>query len=173
MPDTSPAQPHTVDFVDSVRSLPDHPVASIRVRSVLAVVAGVALVLVALAGVVVTILGADVAGGLLFGCAFLAAMGALLVYTGVRRLMRLGSVVGDRVRLAAPHAFRITDSAIEFPAYLEMDAESWPRVGTTVRVGRRVGMETLVLEHPGRPTRRYPARMLREPPGEIAARVRA
>lgn len=163
-------QSRTVEVAEwARRAVRTQSVGRVRRLAVGAVGVGAFLVVLAVAGCV-TFLATWSQPGMLFGVAFLAVMGSFMIWSGLIRLrVNRGRSAEQRVTFAAPHAFRITGDTLEFPGTVMQVSESWPRTVTTATVESTLGRSTLTLRHPGRRTRRYLAKGLRESPEQVLA----
>lgn len=162
-------EPVVVQLADWVRRVPARPRGAIRRQAGLAMVVAVALVLLVVLSVLGVVLDV-VPRQALVGALLLSVIAVALGWTSRVRLRSLGDGPADEpVSLVAPHAFVIQTDRLRFPAHQGRPAEDWPvaDVAATVRGG------SLVLSADGHRTRRWPARVLAEPPARIVERVRA
>lgn len=136
----------------------------------MAIALGCVLALLAIVAVVLLIVqGPRV--DIIVGSVFIASVGALLIYNGVRRHRGTrGLSPNDTVRFTAPYAFEIDDDALHFPGYLGQPAETWPRATTQAEVN---ASGSLVLAHEGFRRRTYLARVLARPAAETLALIGA
>lgn len=142
------------------------PVGAVRTLGALQLGCGPFLLLMGLIGLAGAIWGGQTefwVGGPLVGL-----VGFLMVWNGLRlrRAIR-GRVTNEPARFAAPHAFALEGDQVIFPAALTWEEERWPLAETTFSVGRRLGQDALVMESPGRQTRRFPAAGLAQQPADI------
>lgn len=154
-----------IELKPQLTRFPDLPVKVLRAKAWVGAVFGSILAALALAGLVMAVLGRLEA---LIGFVVLGLPGGLMLFLSAKRLRRLrGRAGAERMRIVPPYAFTISPETLEFPGTLDQAPESWPRAGTTARVVRWLGQDALRLDHPGRRRRIYLGKALMESPQRI------
>lgn len=149
-----------------VTALPTRSRAAIRRTVVGSFVGGGLLLAISVTAFGFAIATAQIAAELVGAVLFLG-IGVLLVLHGRRYRAGLQRWQGDVISFAAPYAFDVTSSTIEFPPTFTAVAESWP-LGESHASQQSGG--SLVLSH-GKRRRTYPAKALSTPVSELIEEI--
>ena len=163
--------PVVVELSAWTQRMPTVARGSLRRRSVASLIVGGLLGLVAVGGLVASLVLGRVDARLL-GLAFLGVAAFFMIWNALRYLRHLPAGADEApVQFAAPYAFVISDDALHFPGRFDSDPEDWPLADTVVvaTAGRSGG--SLVLRCPGRKSRRFFGKALVLPPSEISRLV--
>lgn len=161
---STPAQ--RIELAAWTQTLPTRTRGAIRRRAIVGRVAGALLVLLVVVALTVAVATGQGGAELLVGVVLVGGIGILLWRNGTRHLRALPAGPADQpVQFAAPYAFEIDGSTLRFPAFFGHPAEEWPLERTRVEATA----QALRLACPGWRPRRYSAKGLALPPGEVAA----